>query len=77
LLTAPSPKQTKKISPPLSSLSHIHIQSSSLIDMSSAIPEQFTGYAAMNQEKGKKLEVEPWKCRSAFQSPILRTLFPD
>ncbi|GAA5824375.1 hypothetical protein JCM5353_005014 [Sporobolomyces roseus] len=29
--------------------------------MSSAIPEQFTGYAAMNQEKGKKLEVEPWK----------------
>jgi len=28
--------------------------------MSSAIPEQFTGYAAMNEEKGKKFEVEKW-----------------
>ncbi|GAA5964469.1 hypothetical protein JCM3765_006291 [Sporobolomyces pararoseus] len=28
--------------------------------MSASIPEQFTGYAAMNEEKGKKLEVEKW-----------------
>ncbi|GAA5831298.1 hypothetical protein JCM11251_007826 [Rhodosporidiobolus azoricus] len=28
--------------------------------MAATIPEQYTGYAAMNEEKGKKLEVEPW-----------------
>ncbi|GAA5896905.1 hypothetical protein JCM6882_007303 [Rhodosporidiobolus microsporus] len=28
--------------------------------MSAAIPQQYTGYAAMTEEKGKKLEVEPW-----------------
>jgi hypothetical protein len=30
--------------------------------MSASIPEQFTGMAAMNQEKGKKLEVKKWSC---------------
>ncbi|GAA5851051.1 hypothetical protein JCM8547_009164 [Rhodosporidiobolus lusitaniae] len=28
--------------------------------MSVEIPQQFTGYAAMNEEKGKKLELEEW-----------------
>ncbi|BGP13279.1 hypothetical protein JCM10213_004951 [Rhodosporidiobolus nylandii] len=29
--------------------------------MSATVPQQYTGYAAMNEEKGKKLEVEPWQ----------------
>ncbi|GAA6000769.1 hypothetical protein JCM10207_004651 [Rhodosporidiobolus poonsookiae] len=28
--------------------------------MSTTIPQQFTGWAALDEEKGKKLEVEPW-----------------